>query len=105
VVVPVTAPPTEIQLHIVTEPAGASVSKGGFQVCAATPCDLSVSRNEGVQLDAQKGSLRGQVKILPQEAQTVTIPLVAPVAKPKPAGPRMCEVVVEGLKILRPCAQ
>jgi serine/threonine-protein kinase len=104
-VVPVTAPPSEIRLHVVTEPPGATVSKGGFQVCPATPCDLQVARNEGVALEAQKGALRGQMKILPQESQTVTIPLVAPAVKSKPAGPRMCEVVVEGLKILRPCAQ
>jgi serine/threonine-protein kinase len=103
-VAPVTAPPAEVRLHVVTDPPQATVTKAGFQVCASTPCDVSVPRNEGVQLDAQKGALRGQVKILPQEDQTVTITLVAPAAKPKPAsGPKMCEVEVEGLKILRPC--
>ena len=106
VVVPVTAPPSEVKLHVVTEPPGAIVSKGGFRVCAATPCDVDVTRNEGVELQAQKGAARGQMKILAQQSQTVTIPLAVPATKPKPpAGPKMCEVVVEGLKILRPCAQ
>jgi serine/threonine-protein kinase len=105
VVVPVTAPPTEVRLHVESDPPGATITKGGFQVCAATPCDIDVPRNEGVELDAQKGAARGQVKILAQESQTVTMKLAVPAVKAKPSGPKMCEVEVEGLKILRPCAQ
>jgi len=103
-VLPVTAAPLEITLHVVTDPPAASLSKGGFEVCAATPCDVLVRRNEGVALEAHKGALRGLLKIMPQQEQTVTIPLVAPTIRPRaPAGPRMCEVEVDGLKILRAC--
>jgi tRNA A-37 threonylcarbamoyl transferase component Bud32 len=103
VVLPVTgALATTVRLHVVTEPVGAVLSKADFQVCEATPCDLMVPRNEGVELLARKGPLRGQAKILPQGDQTVTIPLVSPAPKPKPAE-RLCEVDVGGLKILRPC--
>jgi eukaryotic-like serine/threonine-protein kinase len=105
-VTPVNAPSKDVHLHVVTEPAGATLSRGGFEVCAATPCDLVANRNEGLELEARKGPLRGLSKIMPQQDQTVTIPLVAPAAKPKaPSGPRMCEVEVDGLKILRPCAK
>jgi len=100
--------PAEVHLHVMTEPAGATVAKGGFQVCDATPCDVTVPRNEGVELTASKGTLRGSSKILPQKDQTVTIALAAPaVARPKPktdTGPAMCETMTpEGLKILRRC--
>jgi hypothetical protein len=86
-VAPITAPPTEVRLHLETTPPGATVSKGGFQVCQATPCDITVSRNEGIELEARKGAMRGTSKLLPQNDQTVSIALAAPVAKPKPEAP------------------
>jgi hypothetical protein len=95
-------PPNEVRLHVTTEPDGAEVSKGGFQVCAATPCDVVVPRLEGVELEARKGTLKGQVKILAQQDQTITIPLAAPLPR-KPSAPKLCEVDLNGLKILRPC--
>lgn len=101
-ITPVMTPPNEVRLHVTTEPDGAVVSKGGFQVCAATPCDVVVSRLEGVELEAKKGLLKGQVKILAQNDQTVAIPLAVALPK-KPAAPKLCEVDLNGLKILRPC--
>jgi serine/threonine-protein kinase len=101
-ITPVNMPPNEVRLHVVTEPDGAEVSKGGFQVCAATPCDVVVPRLEGVELEAKKGALKGQVKVLAQQDQTITIPLAAPLPK-KPATPKLCEIDMNGLKILRPC--
>lgn len=104
-VAPVTAAPNDVRLHIVTDPPGAAVSKQDFQMCETTPCDLTVTRNEGIELSARKGALRGQMKILPQRDQTITIALTAPVAKPK-ATEHLCEVMTaDGLKILRPCAK
>ena len=103
-----TPPSNEVTLHVVTEPPGASVDKGGFQVCAETPCDIVVDKKEGVELTAKKGNLKGTAKILAQRDDTVTIKLKAPVVRkkpPKPAstGKPMCETMVGGLKILRPC--
>jgi serine/threonine protein kinase len=98
--------PREVKLHIVTEPPGAVLLKAGFQVCDATPCDIVVARNDPIELEARKGNLKGAARILAQHAQAVTIAMVGPQPKPKPpSGPRMCEVEVQGLKILRPCAQ
>lgn len=102
----ITTPDRDVTLHIVTEPAGAVLLKAGFQVCDTTPCDVVVARNDPIELEARKGALKGQARILAQHAQTVTIALAGLAAKPKqPPGPRMCEVEVEGLKILRPCSQ
>ena len=45
-------------------PPGATVTKGGFQVCEATPCDVTASVNEGLELLAEKGPLKGKAKVL-----------------------------------------
>jgi hypothetical protein len=96
--------PKKIKLTIETEPAGASLSKGGFEVCPATPCEIEVDPDEKLELVAKKGAAKGEKKLIATRDQTVAIPLVAPRAAPaQPAGPRMCEVMVDGLKILRPC--
>jgi serine/threonine protein kinase len=103
---PVVESPKEVTLHVVTEPAGAVLLKAGFQVCDQTPCDIVVARNDPIELEARKGNLKGGARILAQHGQAVTIALAGAPPKPKaPSGPRMCEVEVEGLKILRPCAQ
>ncbi|MEB2312318.1 MAG: serine/threonine-protein kinase [Sorangiineae bacterium] len=103
-------PPTadaKVRLHVVTDPPGAVVTKNGFQVCGATPCDVEANPDESLELEAKLDNKSGKVKVLAQQDQTVTIALKAPVvagtAKPKPPGQRMCEVEVDGLKILRPC--
>jgi hypothetical protein len=103
---PVVDSPKEVTLHVVTEPAGAVLLKAGFQVCDQTPCDIVVTRNDPIELEARKGNLKGAARILAQHGQAVTITLAGAPPKPKaPSGPRMCEVEVEGLKILRPCPQ
>jgi hypothetical protein len=75
--------------------------KNGFQVCDATPCEVTASVNETLELAGEKGKLMGKAKVLAQKDQRVTIKLTAPVAAPPRA--RMCEVEIDGLKILRPC--
>jgi len=103
-VAPVTAPPTEVRLHVESEPSGATVTRDGFQVCESTPCDISVKRNEGVELEGKKGTMRGSMKLMPQSDQTVTLSLTALVARPKPKpAEEMCETFVGELKVLRPC--
>jgi len=96
------AEPKLVRLAIVTEPAGAIVQQDGFQVCDATPCDLEVRPGAAVTLVARKGTQSGQAKVLAQKDQTVTIALRAPAKKPAPSQ-KLCEVTVDGLKILRPC--
>jgi tRNA A-37 threonylcarbamoyl transferase component Bud32 len=98
----VPAAPTTVKLEVATDPPGAMVSKNGFQVCDTTPCEVTAGINETLELQAEKGTLKGKAKVLAQKDQKVTIKLAAPVAAaPKPAS--MCEVEVDGLKILRPC--
>jgi hypothetical protein len=104
--VPAVNPETnEVTLHVETEPPGAMIYKNGFQVCEQSPCDVVVDKKEGVTFEAKKGPMKGEAQILAQDEQTVSIKLVAPVVnRPRPpAQPRMCEVDVNGLKILRPC--
>jgi serine/threonine-protein kinase len=106
-----------IALHVATNPSGAVVQKDGFQVCDATPCDVLATPNETLVLTAELGDRRGEAKVLAQREQNVSITLrpaaVRPKAAPRAAAPRpssaptqapaLCEVVVDGLKILRPC--
>jgi hypothetical protein len=101
VVVPAPPPANSIKLEVVTDPPGATLMKNGFQVCDATPCEVSASVNETLELSGEKGPLKGKAKVLAQKDQRVTIKLAAPVAAPARA--RMCEVEIDGLKILRPC--
>ncbi len=102
-----------VTLSVETVPAGAIVEKGGFQVCDESPCEVIVDRREAVTLAARKGRLRGTAKVLAQEDQTVNMTLRAPRPKrnsrPEPSDksedekPQLCEVMVNGLKIARPC--
>ena len=94
--------PSGVMLEVATDPPGATLLKNGFQVCDATPCQVTAAVNETLELSGEKGPLRGKAKVLAQKDQRVLIKLAAPVAAP--AKPRMCEVEgLDGLKILRPC--
>ena len=97
----VTAALADVKLEVVTDPPGATLMKNGFQVCDATPCEVTATVNETLELSGEKGPLKGKAKVLAQKDQKVTIKLAAPVSAPPK--PRMCEVEVDGLKILRPC--
>ncbi len=101
VAAPVVPAPNSVMLEVQTDPPGAMLMKNGFQVCDATPCQVSASLNETLEFSAEKGPLKGKAKVAAQKDQKVTIKLAAPVTAP--ARPRMCEVEVDGLKILRPC--
>lgn len=103
--------PRLIAIAVATEPAGALLFKNNFQVCDSTPCSINADPNEAMELEARKGALKGVLKVLAQRDQTVNIVLMpAPLSAPKSGKvpekkPKLCEVVVDGLKILRPCAQ
>ena len=94
-------PANSVKLEVVTDPPGATLMKNGFQVCDATPCEVTASVNETLELSGEKGRLLGKAKVLAQKDQRVTIKLTAPVVAAPRA--RMCEVEIDGLKILRPC--
>ncbi len=101
---PEPAQPEKFTLKITTEPEGAVVKKGDFQVCPKTPCDILAEPNEQLELSAKKGAMKGSEKVLAQkDGQSVVIKLKAPAVQRPPTAPRMCEVEVDGLKILRPC--
>lgn len=100
----------QVVLQVTTTPDGAVVKKDGFQVCDAAPCEVVVKSGDAVTLTAEKGPATGEAKVLAQKDQAVSIVLRAPKAvvprpqpKPKDTGPALCEVMVEGIKILRPC--
>jgi eukaryotic-like serine/threonine-protein kinase len=98
-------PSVGIRLDVASEPSGAILLKNGFQVCDHTPCEVLATPAETLELQAIKGALKGTAKVLAQRDQKVTIKLLgagAPAAA-KPAGQRLCEVEVDGLKILRAC--
>ncbi len=100
-----------VTLTVSTEPLGALLFKGGFQVCDATPCSLTVDSGTGIELEGRKGTFKGTVRVLAQRDQTVNIVLLpAPPsyrrsAKGSAPKAKLCEVVVDGLKILRPCPE
>jgi hypothetical protein len=98
-------PAVGIRLDVATEPSGAILLKNGFQVCDRTPCEVVVAPAETIEFQASKGPLKGAAKVLAQRDQKVTIKLLGPPgsAAPKPAAQRLCEVEVDGLKILRAC--
>lgn len=101
-VVAVAQVPAQVILSVETTPPGALLQMDGAQVCATTPCELKIDPGQTIDLSAQLGALRGATKVSAQEDQTVSITLRAP-ARPKPPAPRLCEVDVGGLKVLRPC--
>jgi hypothetical protein len=117
---PIVTSQSGIVLHVVTDPPGALVKKGGFQVCDASPCDVIANPNEALDLSAEKGDQRAAAKVLAQREQTVTMKLSKSTAAAGGGGKSpgtttgagggrnvapvpMCEVVEGDLKILRPC--
>ncbi len=102
-------PASAIRLDVSSDPTGATLSKNGFQVCDSTPCEVLATPNETLEFEASKGALKGSAKVLAQRDQRVTIKLSGPSASSTkhgpsgPVAPQMCEVEVDGLKILRPC--
>jgi hypothetical protein len=98
------APTSGIRLDVSSEPSGAILLKNGFQVCDSTPCEVLAGPAETLEFQAVKGPLKGSAKVLAQRDQKVTIKLTGAVAAPpKPTAQRLCEVEVDGLKILRAC--
>jgi serine/threonine-protein kinase len=100
--------PTTVTLSVITLPAGAVVKKAGFEVCDAAPCEVQVPLGEAVTLSAELGRARGEAKVLAQKDQTVSITLLKAAGAGRPSGPQpkasaLCEVLVDGIKILRPC--
>jgi hypothetical protein len=88
-----------VTLDVTTQPPGATLTKNGFQVCDQTPCQVLATPNETLELEAAKGALRAKARVLAQRDQKVAMKLVGQ-ARPRA---RLCEVEVDGLKILRPC--
>lgn len=99
----VVAPSSSVRLTIESDPEGAVVLKGGFQVCDRTPCELLAQKNESLSLEAKKDKLKGSAKVLAQNDQTVKIKLAAP-ANGKPGGAQPCyQEVLEGeIKVMKP---
>ncbi len=90
---------TRVLLNVETTPPGAVLELDGAQVCDTTPCEIKVEPGKAIKLSAKSGAYVGKVDVAPQKDQTVTIALRRP-SKPKP---RLCEKMVAGMKVLRPC--
>jgi len=97
----VVAPSASVRLNVVSDPPGAVVLKGGFQVCDTTPCEVLASRNESLSLEAKKDKLKGSAKVLAQSDQTVTIKLAAASGNGK-AQPCYQEVLEGEIKVMKP---
>ncbi|MBK8999461.1 MAG: serine/threonine protein kinase [Myxococcales bacterium] len=97
----VAAPAGSVRLNVVSEPEGAVILKGGFQVCDKAPCEVLAAKNESLSLEAKKDKLRGTAKVLAQSDQTVTIKLTAP-GNGKRAQPCYQEVIEGELKVMKP---
>jgi hypothetical protein len=95
------APSASVRLNVVSDPEGAVLLKGGFQVCDKTPCEVLAPRNESLSLEARKDKLRGTAKVLAQSDQTVTIKLAAP-SNGRAAQPCYQEVIEGELKVMKP---
>ncbi len=102
---------SSVRLQVSTTPPGAVLLKDDFQVCDSTPCEVRADVDENLVLTARLGNRVGRAKVLAQRDQRIFIALGPartrkPAAKAQPAppsSPKLCEVVVDGLKILRPC--
>jgi serine/threonine protein kinase len=97
---------TTVTLSVQSNLPGATVTKDGFQVCDQTPCTVQVPRGAAVELVGIKGYARGTARVLAQQDQSVNLLLTyAKSGGGKKSGgkPGLCEVEVDGLKILRPC--
>ena len=88
----------QVVLTIETQPTGAVLEMDGAQVCDATPCEIKVVPGKAIKLAATSGAYKGSTNVAPQKDQTVTMKLKKPGAQPK-----MCEKMVAGIKVLRPC--
>lgn len=98
--------PAKVVLRVETVPSGALVRLDGAQVCDRSPCEVSVDRDAEVRFTAQSGRRTGALRVLATADQRVVLTLSAPSAPsaPKPSTEgKLCEVTVDGLKILRPC--
>jgi eukaryotic-like serine/threonine-protein kinase len=103
----------KVRVQIETDPPGAAVKNDGFAVCASTPCELTVKPGEKLVLTAEKGDLRGELKVQALQDDTFKIALAKRVAGKAPAagkkappggGGGFCETVTpDGLKTIGPC--
>jgi serine/threonine protein kinase len=87
-----------VVLTVETQPPGALLEMDGAQVCDSTPCEIKVDAGKAIKLSAKSGAYKGTTNVAPQKDQTVTMKLKKPAAKQK-----MCEKLVAGIKVLRPC--
>lgn len=77
--------PSLVQVHVATDPEGASVrSSDGSYVCDRAPCTLEVPPGQTVVLRARLGRRRGRAAVTATDDETVLIELRAP-AKPTSA--------------------
>lgn len=98
--------PEKVVLRVETVPTGALVRLDGAQVCDRSPCDVSVEKNAEVRFTAQSGRKTGSLRVVAASEQRVVLTLSAPASASPPktsSEGRLCEVTVDGLKILRPC--
>ncbi len=105
--------PPKVKLTVESHPPGAVILRDGFQVCDAAPCVIEAAPEEKLELTAARGGARGVARVIAQKDQKVDIwmPAARPgtgpassATKPNPGGSgALCEVEVDGLKLLRPC--
>ncbi len=81
---------TFVNVHVATDPAGATILlDNGSEACAKTPCTLEAERGSTLVIRAKLGKRRGRTAITPTQEETVLIELQAP--KKSPPNPRKAE--------------
>ena len=102
----------KLKVTVETDPPGASVKNDGFSVCASSPCELVVKPGEKLLLTAEKGELKGELKVQALRDETFKIALskkstgktAPPATKPGPGPTGFCETTnADGLKSFGPC--
>ncbi len=84
------APKTTLSVHIVTEPAGASVKENADELCAATPCDFSFPSDPAAEhkLTLTRAGYKPEIRTIHATDSQVTVTMAAiPTAAPAPARP------------------
>ncbi len=96
-------PSIGIRLDVSSQPSGAILLKNGFQVCDATPCEGTGHARRNARVSSAQRLAQGDRQGTRSARPKGHHPPAAAGAAPKPAAQRLCEVEVDGLKILRAC--
>jgi hypothetical protein len=83
------APPTDVTVEVLSEPAGASVESEGRALCASTPCRFQVARGAKLKLALQKAGYKPSATELTPERDLNQVQLTLAKKREHTKGHRM----------------